>query len=122
MPPALSERGQLKVAGFDADAAGDVVLDVIQPLALLGGEVPSGSFLHRQPALEPLLHTLGEWRQFLFVSNGVAHQRHNVGHHPLAGAAHPGLLKLPVGVPTAVPESMSGAGLASESAKARISA
>ena len=60
---------------------------------------PSGGLLHRHPALEPLLHLLGEGSQLLVVPDGEAHQRHDVGQHSLAGAAHPRLVKLPVGVP-----------------------
>ena len=81
---ALGKGGVLEVSGFNADAAGDVALDVLQPLPLLFGEGAASDFLGRQPAAEPLLHLLGEGRQFLVVAEGVAHQRHDVGHHPLA--------------------------------------
>lgn len=65
---ALDEGCALEIGGFDADVAGDVVLDVLQPLPLIAGEGAAGDFLGHQPAPEPLLHLLAEGRKLVVVA------------------------------------------------------
>ena len=78
------------------------------PAALLGGEVAAGGLLHGCPAFEALAHAVFEGRKLAGRADGVAHERDDVGQHPLAGAAHPGLVEPPVGLPE--PVGCPGAG------------
>ena len=72
-PALLGEGGVLEGAHVDADAAGNVIADVLQPAHLLGDEGASGSFLHGQPALEAVAHSILERDELIGLADGVAH-------------------------------------------------
>ena len=77
-----------------------VLGDLVQPPALLGGELAPGLLLGGQPVVVARPHQFGERHQLVVHLRRVAHQANQVGQHALARRpAHPVALQLGIGLP-----------------------
>ena len=94
-PPQAADRVErhfFQVVLLDVQAAGDVVLDGVEPPPLVGGERDARRLLFGQPLLIPLLDRHADRSQRRVRVDGVAHQGDHV--HELLAALAPHLLRL----------------------------
>ena len=74
----LVEREFVEIVLLDVEAAGDVVLDGVEPLPLLGGERDPGFGLPGKPLLVAFFHGHAHRHQRRVGIEGVANQGHDI--------------------------------------------
>ena len=84
----LIEREIVKIVLLDVEAAGDVVLDGVEPFPLLGGERNPGFGLPGEPLPIAFFHGHPHRHQRRVGIEGVANQGHDVDQLPAAMPLH----------------------------------